>query len=129
MVEEPKIASSRTVIPAGESLIAEVPVYITKSNFYRVIHADGVYGGGTPAQGNIMMTFFSERIPHPEKIVRDAAGNEIIPKREVKYGLEQEYEASIVMRLDTAKIMLVWLANAIKNAEALLQQPPRSQQK
>ena len=111
-------------IPTGE-----FPIYITKSNFYRVVHADGVYGGGTPTPGNIMMTVFSHRVPFPEKIVNDGKGNEIVSKRDVKYGMEQEFEVSLVMGLDTAKIMLLWLNNTIRNTEALVKANQLNQQK
>src|ERR1017187_6988830 len=121
MVEEPKITPMRTEMTTGEIPTGEFPVYITKSNFFRVVHVDGVYGGGTPTPGNIMMTVFSHRIPFPAKIVNDGRGNEIVSKRDVKYGMEQELEASLVMSLDTAKLMLVWLNSAIRNTEALLQ--------
>ena len=122
MVEEPKITQPQAEIPSVvEVPLGETPYYVTKSNFYRVIHADGVYGGGTPTPGNIMMTFFNHRLPFPEKMVRDANGKEIVSKRDVKHGFEQEFEVSIVMNLETAKIMLVWLTNTIKNTETALQ--------
>ena len=129
MVEEPKITALRPEIPVGEFPSGEFPIHVTKSNFYRVIHVDGVYGGGTPTPGNIMMTVFSHRVPFPVKIVNDGKGNEVVSKREVKYGMEQEFEASLVMSLDTAKIFRVWLDNTIKNSETLLQQIQQSGQK
>jgi hypothetical protein len=122
MVEEPKITPLRSEIPEGE-----IPVFITKSNFYRVVHADGIYGGGTPTPGNIMMTFYSHRVPFPKGAVNDARGNEIVSKRDAKFGIEQEYEVSLVVSLETARVMLTWLNNTIKNTEILLQQ--RNQQK
>lgn len=127
MVEEPKITEMRPEISAGEIPVGEIPVYITKSNFYRVVHADGIYGGGTPTPSNIMMTFYSHRVPFPEKAVNDAKGNEIVSKRDAKFGIEQEYEVSVVVSLEMAKTMLIWLNNTIKNTEILLQL--RNQQK
>ncbi len=129
MVEEPKITPLRAEVPMGKIPTGEFPIYITKSNFYRVVHADGVYGGGTPTPGNIMMTVFSHRVPFPEKIVNDGKGNEIVSKRDVKYGMEQEFEVSLVMGLDTAKIMLLWLNNTIRNTEALVKANQLNQQK
>jgi hypothetical protein len=129
MVEEPKTTSARTEIGSDEIPNGEFPIYIKKSNLHRVVHADGVYGGGTPTPGNIMMTIFSHRVPFPEKIINDGAGREVISKREVKYGIEQELEVSVVMALDTAKIMLQWLDNTIKNTEALVLANRINQQK
>jgi hypothetical protein len=107
--------------PEVEVPLGETAFYVTKSNFYRVVHADGVFGGGTPTPGNIMMTFFNHRVAFPEKMVRDFNGNEVLSKREMKFGMEQEFEVSIVMNLDTAKIMLAWLTETIKNTETALQ--------
>jgi hypothetical protein len=129
MVEEPKITPLRSGIKTDEILAGETPYHVTKSNFYRVVHADGVYGGGTPTPGNIMMTIFSHRAPFPEKMVRDANGNEILSKRDVKHGLEQEFEVSLVMNLATAKVMLSWLTNTIRNTETALQQVREQNQK
>ncbi len=112
MGDDKKPAPSDPQAAAGE-----MPVYYVKSNFYRVVHADGIYGGGTPTPGDIMMSVFSHRIPLPEKIVNDADGNEILAKRVVKYGIENELEVSLAMSLEMAKIMRNWLDKAIKNAE------------
>jgi hypothetical protein len=80
-----------------------------------------VYGGGTPTPGNIMMTVFNHRMPFPTKIVNDGTGMEIVSKRDVKSGMEQELEVSLVMSLDTAKLMLIWLNSTIKNTEYVMQ--------
>src|ERR1035437_500710 len=106
-----------------------MPVFFTKSNFCRVIHADGIYGGGAPTAGNITMSVFSHRVPFPEKTVNDAFGNEIPAKRVVKYGIEDEIEVSIAMSLETAKVMLHWLNSTIKNNEAVIQKIQETQQK
>ena len=129
MPNDTKAAPTQSEIPKGEIPTGEFPVYITKSNFYRVVHVDGVYGGGTPTPGNIMMTVFSHRVSFPEKIINDGKGHEIVSKRDVKYGMEQEFEASLVMSLDTAKVMLSWLTTTIKNTEALVQAHQLNQKK
>jgi len=111
----------------------EVPVFITKSNFFRVIHVDGFFGGGTPTPGNLMLTVYSHRISFPEKAVIGETGNEVLSKRVSHGGVEHEYEASLVMNLATAKALHVWLSNAIGSTEnawkelQLIQQ--RNQQK
>ena len=97
-------------------------VHYSKSSLFRVIHADGVYGGATPTAGNVMMTIFSHRIPFPERTMIDAFGNEITRGRVAKSGVERELEVSIVMSLELAKSVLQWLDNSIKNVETL-QQP------
>src|SRR6476646_1778476 len=100
MVEEAKIN-----VQQSEAQALEIPIYYVKSNYYRVIHMDGIYGGGAPTIGNIVMTVFSHRLPLPEKAVNDASGREIAEKRIVKFGIENELEVSLVMELNTAKLM------------------------
>jgi hypothetical protein len=111
-----KAIKTDAAIPSGE-----LPVYYVKSNYHRVVHVDGVYGGCSPTLGNIVMTVFSHRVPLPDKAVNDAGGNEIREKRVVKYGIENELEASLVLELNTARIIRDWLDSTIKNAEALVQ--------
>jgi hypothetical protein len=122
-------AEKQTTLPEAEIPINEMPAFYTKSNFFRVIHADGIYGGGAPTPGNITMSIFSHRAPFPEKTVNDAFGNEIPAKRVVKFGIENEIEVSIAMSLDTAKVMLHWLNSTIKNNEAAIQKIIEMQQK
>ena len=99
MVEEPKITPLHSEIKTGEIPTGEIPIFYTKSNFYRVIHVDTIYGGSAPTPGNVMITVCSSRVPLPEKSVNDASGKEIPGKRIVRYGIEQEAEAALVMNL------------------------------
>ena len=104
--------------PAG----GETIYHYTKSNYFRVVHVDGVYGGPAPTLGNMVMTIFSERVPFPDKSINDACGNEIVQKREAKHGYERELEVSLAMNLATTKIIQQWLDGAIKRTEAIQQQ-------
>lgn len=122
-------AEPKATMPQSEISTGEMPIYYVKGNYYRVIHVDGIYGGGAPTMGNIMMTVFNHRVPLPDKVVNDAHGKEITDKRVVKYGLENELEASLVMSLDTAKIMLQWLDSTIKNTEVFLKKVQEMNQK
>lgn len=104
-----------------EILQMEIPVFITKSNFFRVVHVDGVFGGGTPSPGTVMMTAYSHRIAFPKKTSSDVLGNEIQSKRDPQVGVEQEYEVSLVMSIEVAQQMLSWLDNTIKNVQSVQQ--------
>lgn len=121
MNTETKTGSRPSEVP-HPAMMAEVPVFITKSNFFRVIHVDGFFGGGTPTPGDMMLTVYSHRAPFPEKTVLDGMGNEITSKRAGNLGIEHEYEASLVMNLATAKALLSWLGTAINNTEDSLKQ-------
>jgi hypothetical protein len=95
----------------------DVPVFITKSNFFRVIHVDGFFGGGTPTPGSLMMTVYSHRISFPERTAINETGGEVVSKRVSHDGIEHEYEASLVMSLATAQAMHSWLGNVISQTE------------
>jgi hypothetical protein len=92
-------------------------VYYNKSQFFRVIHVTGMYGGPTPVKDEIMMTVFNDRSPFPEQTMNDTSGSEILKERVVKQGLERELESSLVMNLAVAKIMYKWLGDAIAKVE------------
>ena len=119
---------TETKAPASQSMFSHeiqmgrTPVFITKSNYFRVIHVDGFFGGGTPTPGNLMLTVYSHRIPFPKQTTIDAMGNEIPSERVANEGMEHEYEASLVMSLMTAKSLSQWLNGVIANTEDSLKQ-------
>jgi hypothetical protein len=105
--------------------ITSVRYHYIKSNAYRVIHVDGVYGGPTPGR-LIYVSFFSERFPIPtvvEHAVKDLGenrfelGEEIQSKREGKEGVVREIEVGAVMTLDMAKKLHAWLGQTIEEIE------------
>ncbi|MDR3561748.1 MAG: hypothetical protein P4N59_09980 [Negativicutes bacterium] len=120
MTTETKTAYMQPEAPSIS--MREIPVFITKSNYFRVIHVDGFFGGGTPTPGNLMLTVYSHRLPFPERAAIDGVGNEIPSKRVTHDGIEHEYEASLVMNLATAKALNLWLGNVISNTENSLKE-------
>lgn len=101
----------------------EVEFHYIKAAGFRVIHADGVWGGPTP-RGYISMSFFSERIPIPRRLVYEVpksgiiAGNAPPKETETKQGIIREVEADIMVDLETAKSMLVWLQEKVDALES-----------
>ena len=97
-----------------------VQFHYIKSNHFRVIHGDGVWGGPTP-RGYISMNVFSERSPIPQKIIhniQDATlGEEIKTKREVKQGFVREVEVEVIMDLELAENLVTWLQAHIENVK------------
>ena len=96
----------------------EISFELLKSNLFRVIHCDGIFGGVNPKGNQIRMTFFGERWPIPKKMVHriSDAGNleeEIKERREVKNSVVRELEAEIVMDLETAISVHEWLGNQL----------------
>lgn len=92
-----------------------------KSNFFRVIHADGVIGGLTP-RGLIHCALFSERLPIPrvtEHLVDMEKGvlldQTIIEGRQ---GIVRELEIDIFLTKTSAKELIEWLNSRISELEA-----------
>ena len=47
---------------------AELEFDFEKSNFFRVIHVDGVFGGISPGSNLLHMAIYNERQPLPKKV-------------------------------------------------------------
>jgi hypothetical protein len=96
----------------AESRVLEI-VY-EKSNFFRVIHADGIFGGPTPT-GGIHIAFFSQRTPLPKKsnltISPNGTGVEVVT--ETKVGVFREIEADAIMDLNVALSFHLWLTSQL----------------
>jgi hypothetical protein len=96
-----------------------------KSNFFRVVHADGAHGGITP-RGLIEINFYSERRPIPKSVVHShtssgVLGPEITDERVEREGLVREVDVGVIMGLGTAKSLYTWLADKIQLLEQLQQ--------
>lgn len=100
-----------------------VRFHYIKSNAYRVVHADGIFGGPTP-NGHIYVSFFSERGPIPtvvEHAATDLGGGRALLgdqiRTEGKEGIIREIEVGAMMTLDMAKKLHAWLGETIKKME------------
>ncbi len=98
-----------------------VTINYIKSNFFRVIHVDGITGGITPSS-DIYMTLFSERFSIPKKLVfeLDSEGSvesEIVEERDDLDSVIREIDVNAVMKVETAKALVEWLQNMIALAE------------
>jgi hypothetical protein len=108
----PQIPNSPTVgsPPAG---VPFVEFHIIKAPFFRTIHADGIWFSFSPNK-TIRLGFFNERIPIPKRVFMkvDDAGiltDEIVASRDTRTGYVREMEADVVMTLETAKALQIWL--------------------
>jgi hypothetical protein len=93
-----------------------------KSTFFRVVHADGAYGGPTPQLGGLCITFFSERFPIPKSATYNvnASGQlqeEVASERESRSGIIREAEVAVILDLVGAKSLVSWLADKISEIE------------
>ena len=111
-------------VPNGQKLPDTMKFDYIKSNFHRVVHSDGVWGGVTPRQ-KIIMSFWSERPPIPQRVVHSVLteegklGDEIKAEREGRDAVIREVEVSVLMDLGTAKSFLTWLQERVSVAEKI----------
>jgi hypothetical protein len=98
----------------------EIEFHFEKSRYFRVIHADGAFGGVAPGNRNIHLAIFSERSPLPRTITHRVAdgllGEEIIERRETKQGIFREVEADLVMTVEVAVAIRDWLDQRINES-------------
>lgn len=95
--------------------------HFIKSNSFRVVHCDGVWGGTTP-RGYITMSVYSERSPLPRKVTHHVTeegiiGDEIIERRECREGIVREVDVEMILDLDMAKSLVRWLGGHIEFLE------------
>jgi hypothetical protein len=97
----------------------EVQFEFLKSNFFRVIHVDGAFGGLSPNGRTIHLAVFSERRAIPTRTVHPIGdggklGNEARDRREGSKGFVRELEADLTMDLATAISVQRWLVGKIE---------------
>lgn len=98
-----------------------VTFHYIKNNLFRVIHADGAWGGITPRLG-IHMALYSERNPIPQQMTYQITGEtklgeEIREARVAREGIVREVEAEVIMDVGTARALVEWLQERIKTIE------------
>jgi len=109
-------------VPSIQGAKPEVKFHLIKSNSFRVVLAEGVYGGSTP-RGMIQMTFFNERAAIPNTITHEVtltgSGQKIgeIKNRTGKDGFVRELEVDVMMNLPSAKSFHAWLGKHIEQLE------------
>ena len=99
----------------------EIEFHYIKSNGFRAVHCDGVWGGTTP-RGYITMSFYSERAPIPNRLVHSVGpdgrvGKETVEKRISREGIIREVEVEVIMDLAMARSTFEWLKGHIEFLE------------
>ena len=95
----------------AEEFSEELELHYLKSNNFRVVHGDGVWGGATP-RGYIAMSFYSERYPIPRKLVHELAPSGAVGQetsRDSRKGIIREVEVEVMVDLPMAKSLITWL--------------------
>jgi len=116
------LADDPAALPSAPRFL-NVPVSYIKSASFRVIYADGAYGGVTP-RGVIHFAFYNERHPIPRGTKIEVAENDLVIREvvtETREGVVREIETSVMMQLQPAKEFYAWLGERISQLEKLLQ--------
>jgi len=98
-----------------------IEVHQRKSNFFRVVHADGVWCGVNPYR-QIHVTFYSERFPIPRSVFFALDEKGFVKgeeRREGKQGWFRELEVDVVLSVDAARTVCKSLEDFITIAENL----------
>jgi hypothetical protein len=89
-----------------------------KSNYFRTVYIDGVFGGLSPKADVINMSVFSERWPLPKQVVHKLKNGkcqeEIIEERVTRNAIVREVDVTLVFNIEQAKSLREWLDNKIK---------------
>jgi hypothetical protein len=96
---------------------SEVTIFVGKSAFFRVVHADGTLCAFSPA-GNVCLTFYNDHAPLPKEMVEGVdnsgfATGEIREKRSERKGYDREVETEIVMSKEAAARLWRWLGEEL----------------
>lgn len=93
-----------------ETIPASIAAHFKKSNFFRVVHADGAYGGATP-RGYFHMALYNERGAIPRQVEIPLIDGQPAPERttDTLGGIVREVEVDVVMDLMATISLYVWL--------------------
>jgi hypothetical protein len=110
----PKSKTPKKTVPPKE-----VTFEYIKAASFRVISADGAFGGLSPQGRSIHMSFFSERRAIPKKTIHEVSPEgivtrEVMEQREARSGFIREMEVDVVMDLQTAIVVQNWLQEKIQ---------------
>ena len=107
---------------------SEIRFDYIKSNFFRVVHADGVHGGIT-GKGGVQIGFFSERKPIPKTEtyrIQDGHLAERV-REESRDAIVREVEVEVLMNMQMAKSLYDWLGDKLESFEQLAKEKEQSE--
>ena len=101
--------------------VKRISIDYIKSNFFRVVYVDGVFGGVTPS-ANIEIVFWNTRLPIPKTVVLAMSPDGTVKEesRILRADQIREAEVAVVMDLEHAKLFGKWLNNQVKQLETIL---------
>ena len=97
----------------------QLDFHYIKSNSFRAVHCDGVWGGATP-RGYISMCVYSERSALPKKLTHQLLENGRLGRetgRKSKEGIIREVEVEVILDLAMAQNLTKWLQDHVQQLE------------
>ena len=126
------MATERTRKRAKSGVPTRLEAHFVKSNSYRVVHADGVWGGLTP-QGQIRMAIFSEAYQLPQTVTYDIGSGSMQEAGRIpplaSTALERELQVDVVLGLSVAQAVHSWLGDKIRQLEQAIAESHSSNQR
>ncbi len=103
-----------------------------KSQAFRVIHADGFFGGVSP-NFYIHMAVYNQRNPIPQQVTHKidpdgSLGAEIKELRVERQGVVREVEADIIMDMPVAEALVEWLRGNIDTMKRISERKSKAKQ-
>lgn len=92
-----------------------------KSNFFRVVHADGVWGCINSHMG-LQIAFWNERFPFPNVVEYEVSNEGKIAEhsREIPDTITREVEVSVSIDVETAELLIEWLTEKVNEIHTFL---------
>jgi hypothetical protein len=111
-------------VSPNDTTQTQVKFDFIKSNYFRTIHADGVWGG-LNGHLDIAMAFYSERPAIPLQITvpinKGKLGDELEDKRVGRDSVIRDVEISVTMNVEVARNFRQWLDDKIKAIDEINQ--------
>lgn len=87
-----------------------------KSNFFRVIRADGALGGLTP-NGHLHIAFYSERPAIPRRVIHEVKDDGVLGEvRDIqsRESIVREMDIDVFLSLEVAQSLHSWLGEQVE---------------
>ncbi len=100
-------------------------VFFAEAEDYRIVHADGIWGGVTP-QLDVYMQFYTEFKEPPESVTYSIDGQRL--KEDSRTGREalvRQLQVGIMINVRTARALQAWLGDKIREADRATQEIAR----
>jgi len=108
--------------PSDDAAKARVRFHYIKSNFFRVVHVDGIIGSWT-GPGCLHMATYSERPAIPQVTEHEVRDSSLGPSQTIegRAGFVRELDVDLMLTRDRAVELRNWLNDRLEEFEGLVQ--------